>query len=82
MVPVKPASAPPELQYPLADSGAKVFVYDQALAASVDAAKSGFPDTIEHTLSLREGGTDRALTVLAQEAPEGQFEDVPSETAT
>jgi fatty-acyl-CoA synthase len=80
MVPVNPASAPPELQYILGDSGAKVFVYDQALAASVDVAKSGFPDTIEHTLSLREGGADRALTALAQEAPAGEFEDVPTES--
>jgi len=43
VIPVNPASAPPELQYLLADSGAKVFVYDLALAATVDAAKSGFP---------------------------------------
>jgi len=80
LIPVNPASAPPELQYLLADSGAKVFVYDLALAASVDAARSGFPDTTEHTLSLTEGGTDRALTALSESAPEGQFEDVPSET--
>jgi len=80
VIPVNPASAPPELQYLLADSGAKVFVYDLALAATVDAAKSGFPDTTEHTLSLREGGADRALTALAQEAPAGEFEDVPSES--
>ncbi len=57
-----------------------MFVYDLALAASVDAARSGFPDTTERTLSLREGGADRALIALSESAPEGQFEDVPSET--
>ncbi len=65
VVPVNPASAPPELQYLLSDSGAKLLAYDLNVAATVEAARSGFPTTVEHTLVLTEGGADPALTALA-----------------
>ncbi|MDN5893213.1 MAG: AMP-binding protein [Nocardioides sp.] len=76
-VPVNPASAPPELQYLLADSGAKVLVYDVALAATVDATRSDLPATTEHVLALTAGTADPALDELAGSAAEGEFPDVP-----
>src|SRR5215470_4189235 len=66
-VPVNPASAPPELHYLLEDSGAAVFVYDPAVAATVDAARAaGLPDAIQHVLALPE------LAGLAAQAGAGE----------
>ena len=80
VVPVNPASAPPELQYLLEDSGAKVFAYDMAMAGSVRAARAGFPATTQRVVALTEGSDDPALTDLARQATSAAFEDVPTET--
>ena len=80
VVPVNPASAPPELQYLLEDSGAKILAYDMAVAASVQAARAGFPTTTEHVVALTEGGDDLALTDLAGKAASAAFEDAPTES--
>jgi acyl-CoA synthetase (AMP-forming)/AMP-acid ligase II len=55
LVPINPASAPPEVRYLLEDSGATVLVYDVAVAATVDAVRAaGLPQATEHVLALPE----------------------------
>ena len=74
-VPVNPASAPPELHYLLEDSGAAVFVYDPAVAATVDAARAaGLPDAIQHVLALPE------LAGLAAQAGAGEVANAVAES--
>lgn len=80
VVPINPASAPPELQYLLEDSGAKVLAYDLSLASSVDGARPRFPSTTEHVVSLTHGGADPSLVELSSQAAGDPFEDVPTET--
>lgn len=80
VVPVNPASAPPELQYLLADSGAKVLAYDMAMATSVEASRAGFPSTTEHVIALTEGTDDPALTKMSTKSTSDIFEDAPTET--
>ena len=74
-VPVNPAFAPPELHYLLADSGATVFVYDPAVAATVDAARaSGLPQATQRVLTLPE------LAGLAAQAGAGEVADTVTES--
>ncbi|TWP34115.1 class I adenylate-forming enzyme family protein [Leekyejoonella antrihumi] len=79
VVPVNPGSAAPELQYLLSDSGAKILAYDLAVAGTVDAARSGFPESLGDIVALTEGSDDLALTSLAAKSATGEFEDVPTE---
>lgn len=68
-VPVNPASAPPEIEYLLADSGAKFFVYDSSVTATVDAAvANGLPTTAEVVLSLGLTDDHDDLMALADQA--------------
>ena len=68
-VPINPSSAPPELGYLLADSGAKVLVFDPALATIVDtAARVGLPSTCEHLLALGDTDGHASLFTLANDA--------------
>lgn len=80
VVPVNPASAPQELEYLLTDSGAKVLVYDAAVATAVDGTRARFPSSLEHVLALSGGSVDPSLSALAGDAPETEFEDVPKES--
>lgn len=80
VVPVNPASAAPELQYLLADSGAKILCYDLAVMSTVTSARDGFPDSVRHVLALAEGASDAALCSRADESPVAEFADVPTET--
>jgi fatty-acyl-CoA synthase len=74
-VPVNPASAPPELRYLLEDSGATVFVYDPAVAATVDAARAaGLPPATRPVLALPE------LAELAAQAVTGPVPDIVTES--
>lgn len=77
-VPINPASAAPEIQYLLSDSGAKFFLYDVALAAKVDAAREGLPSSTTQVLALTAGTADPALDELARAAEPGEFADVPT----
>ena len=79
VVPINPASAPPELQYLLEDSGAKVLAYDLSLATAVDGARPHFPSTTAHVVSLTAGGADPSLEELAGAEADDPFEDVPTE---
>ncbi len=68
-VPVNPASAPPEIDYLLRDSGASVLVVEPSLVPVVQAAKeSGLPDTLERILSLGPSDKFDDLLALAQTA--------------
>lgn len=80
-VPINPASAPPELVYLLEDSGAKAFVYDPALAATVKAAEAdGLPATAEQVLALGDGTDHRNLLALAEDAAGNPPEDTVTES--
>jgi acyl-CoA synthetase (AMP-forming)/AMP-acid ligase II len=81
-VPINPASAPPELRYLLADSGAKIFVFDPALADTVEAAGAGgfLPPTVRHSLSLGECQGHEDLMALAARASALPVEDTVSES--
>ena len=78
-VPVNPASAPPEIDYLLADSGAKVFVYDSRTSAAVQTAiANGLPDSTEIIMSLGPSDDHDDLLALAAVAEE----DPPPDTVT
>lgn len=80
-VPINPASAPPELLYLLEDSGAKAFVYDPALAATVKAVEAdGLPGTLEHVLALGDGTDHRNLLALVEDAAGNPPEDTVTES--
>ncbi len=61
MVPVNPASAPPEIAYLLEDSGAAVFAFDPAAVAAVTVAlEAGVTDAVteaDDALILYTSGT-------------------------
>ncbi len=64
-VPVNPASAAPELDHLLSDSGAAILAYDPALAATVKKAREhGLPATLRHVVALSMGTEDPDLTEL------------------
>ncbi len=79
-VPVNPASAPPEIDYLLTDSGAKVFVYDSSVAAAVDSAiANGLPATVEVVLSLGPSDNHDDLIALAGQAAGDPADDAVTE---
>ncbi len=68
-VPVNPASAPPEVNYLLSDSGASIFVVEPSLVGVVDAAReAGLPDTVNRVLTLGPSEHYDDLLALAQAA--------------
>jgi fatty-acyl-CoA synthase len=79
VVPVNPASAPPEIAYLLEDSGAAVFAFDPAAAAAVTMALEAGARRPAATVALgtAEGFAD--LTELAAAGPEGEVADVVTE---
>jgi fatty-acyl-CoA synthase len=74
VVPVNPASAPPEIAYLLEDSGAAVFAFDPAVVAAVTMALEAGPTPMAVALGVAEGFAD--LTELAAPAPEEEEEEV------
>jgi fatty-acyl-CoA synthase len=64
-VPVNPALAPPEVEYLLTDSNVRIFVFDPALAATVQG--TAIPPTVRKVLSLgTSGGHDAGYDDLAE----------------
>ena len=77
VVPVNPALAPPEVQYLLADSGATVFAFDPAMAATVNTALADRPGTLRRTFCLgRTDGHDDLLALAAAATPGALPDDV------
>ena len=81
LVPVNPSSAPPEIEYLLADSGAAVLLFDPALVATIDAmtdatVAAGLPASCNHVVGLGETGDHPDLFALAAdtETPLGDIE--------
>ncbi len=71
VVPVNPASAPPEIAYLLEDSASAVFAFDPAAAASVTAAlEAGQPATPRQVIALGAADGFADLTQLAAAAPD------------
>jgi acyl-CoA synthetase (AMP-forming)/AMP-acid ligase II len=66
IVPINPGSAPPELEYLLEDSGAKLLIVDPALATTAVAVQ-GLPATCEHVVSLGPNDAFADLLALATE---------------
>jgi len=77
VVPVNPASAPPEIAYLLEDSGAAVFAFDPAAAAAVTMALEAGRPPIAVALGAAEGFAD--LTELAADGPYGEVTDAVTE---
>jgi fatty-acyl-CoA synthase len=77
VVPVNPASAPPEIAYLLEDSGAAVFAFDPAAAGVVTTALEAVRPSAAVALGTAEGFAD--LTELAAAAPDGMVPDVVTE---
>src|SRR5579859_5395095 len=79
VVPVNPASAPPEIAYLLEDSGASAFAFDPAAAAAVARALEAVARRPAAVVALgaAEGFAD--LTELAAAAPGGEMADVATE---
>jgi acyl-CoA synthetase (AMP-forming)/AMP-acid ligase II len=78
VVPVNPASAPPEIAYLLKDSGAAVFAFEPAAAAAVTMALEAGRPPMAVALGVAEGFAD--LTELAASAPDEEVTDAVSET--
>ena len=78
VVPVNPASAPPEIAYLLEDSGAAVFAFDPAAVAAVTTALEARRPPMAVALGVAEGFAD--LTELAMAAPDEEVTDAVSET--
>ena len=78
VVPVNPASAPPEIAYLLEDSGAAVFAFDPAAAAAVTTALEAWRPSVAVALGVAEGFAD--LTELPASAPDEAVTDAVSET--
>ena len=78
VVPVNPASAPPEIAYLLEDSGAAVFAFDPAAAAAVTMALEAGRPPMAVALGVAEGFAD--LTELAAPAPDEEVTGAVSET--
>jgi fatty-acyl-CoA synthase len=65
-VPINPSSAPPEIEYLLSDSGAKIFLFDPALVAAVDTTiANGLPSTCAKVVALGAVGDHIDLFALA-----------------
>lgn len=80
-VPVNPASAPPELEYLLGDSGAAFLVFDPAVAVTVGKAEgAGMLRNVRHVLSLGPDHTHQDLLSLAKTVDASPVEDVVSES--
>jgi len=78
VVPVNPASAPPEIGYLLEDCGAAVFAFDPAAAATVTMAlEAGRPPV---AVALGAAGGFAELAELAAAAPEEEVTGAVSET--
>jgi acyl-CoA synthetase (AMP-forming)/AMP-acid ligase II len=77
VVPVNPASAPPEIAYLLADSGATVFAFDPAVSAAVSTALAAGKPVTAVALGAAEGFAD--LTGLAASAPDRELADAVTE---
>ncbi|MGC2938869.1 class I adenylate-forming enzyme family protein [Brevibacterium sp. FAM 24638] len=80
VLPVNPASAPPEIEYLLEDSGARVFVYDPALAAAVTPVLGSPPLSLKTALSLGEHICEAAVGQGDLLAESARFEAIPWET--
>src|SRR5579859_6723604 len=70
VVPVNPASAPPEIAYLLQDSGAAVFAFDPATAGAVTTALAAGRPPLAVALGAVEGFAD--LLELAASRPDEQ----------
>ncbi|MGH3152343.1 MAG: class I adenylate-forming enzyme family protein [Streptosporangiaceae bacterium] len=77
VVPVNPASAPPEIAYLLGDSGAAVFAFDPATAGAVTTALAAVRPPVAVALGAAQGFAD--LTELAAAAPQGEAAGVVTE---
>ena len=77
VVPVNPASAPPEIAYLLEDSGAAVFAFDPAAAAAVTMALEAGRPPMAVALGAAERFAD--LTELAAAGPYGEVTDAVTE---
>ena len=78
-VPINPLAAPPEVAYMLEDSGARVFVFDPAIDATIRAVEElGLPANVAHVVSLGPSHGHRDLMAAADE----QAAVVVEETAT
>lgn len=74
-LPINPASASPELNYLLSDSGATVLAFDPSLTSTVSASSaSGLPDTTRHLVCLGESPEYPNLYTLPSDTAE--FSDV------
>jgi fatty-acyl-CoA synthase len=68
-VPINPASATPELRYLLEDSGAAIFAFDPAVAATVrTATEAGLPPTTRRVVALGQVDGYPDLLALAASA--------------
>ena len=77
VVPVNPASAPPEISYLLEDSDAAMFAFDPASAAAVTTALEAGRPPMAVALGAAEGFAD--LTELAAAAPDREVTDTVTE---
>src|ERR1700761_7810577 len=77
VVPINPASAPPEIAYLLEDSGAAVFAFDPAVATTVATALETVKPPVAVALGPAEGFQD--LTELAAAAPAQEMPDTVAE---
>ena len=77
VVPVNPASAPPEIAYLLEDSGAAVFAFDPVVAGAVTTALEAERPPVAVALGAADGFAD--LTELAAAGPYGEVTDAVTE---
>ena len=79
VLPVNPASAPPEIEYLLDDSGARVFVYEPELGATVEPAITAPRPSLEVALSLGKHTCESAVVQGDLLVESARFEATPWE---